>query len=157
MNNQLNPIVETNDMLLSAIENAMDDAEATQASKTVLADLCIAHVYANRLGRALLLPPVVEANHVEHKPKALPPLKLSDQAAPTKRVGLKLKSPFDYDCPTCGADRQTKCFKYDRKGANAKRLDERHESPHYSHTARQALSKAANATAKAKYDKEHSS
>lgn len=86
----------------------------------------------------------------------LPPLKpLPKGQKALPRVGLKLRSARYYKCPTCGAEPETNCFKFDRKGAGAQVQNERHPNPKYNHVQRARLAREYNEKQKRDYDKRH--
>lgn len=153
MPQELNPIIATADMVLAAIESAMEDAVDTQSTKLVLADLCVAHVHANRLFALTQLPRVVDATS-EPLPKLQLPHGNSKKPWQKERPGIaaKLKSARDFDCPTCHAEAGTNCFVFDVQGKHGKPTDQRNTGSTY-HAKRQALSKVANDRVRAAYDK----
>lgn len=140
------------DLVVAAIEAAMEDAVDSQSSKLVLADLCVAHVHANRLFAA-----TQQRAQVVNEP--LPKLQLP-ATTPDKKpwakerpgIGAKLKSPRDFDCPTCAAVAGTNCFVFDVQGKHGKPTDQRNTGSTY-HAKRYAISKAYNDRQRAAYDK----
>lgn len=58
-------------------------------------------------------------------------------------IGKLLRKPIEFDCPACGAEAGTFCFKYEGPGAHPKRTEERNNG-HFFHTRRTDISTAAN-------------
>ena len=149
------------DELSEAIDESLALASATPTEVAVLARLARVRGTFVRLDRAIIEHEAeIVLAHTPPPPATLPklqPLAIAN-GKPTRRVGIKLKSPKDFVCPSCQAEVGTPCFKSDRIGRGAKPTTERHpENSNVYHTARSALSKDANDRAKAKYDKEHAS
>lgn len=146
--------------LSETIDEAILHSLDTGVSDRVLASLAEARGGIVKMQHVMAIV-VIDFPHDEPRqyadelPKIKPLPKSTQNAKALPRVGLNLKSPRDYVCPTCGAEVGTMCFKYDRKGVNARRLDERHPAGNYSHVSRQRLSKEYNTKAKRDYDRKH--
>jgi hypothetical protein len=90
------------------------------------------------------------------KSKALPALREQGHPKPPKKargwpkgvkykpgIASKLKSPKDFECPTCGAEAGTNCFKFSGPGTKGEVTDVRNDGT-FHHIARAELSREAN-------------
>lgn len=152
------------DELSAAIDQSLAHASTSSEDPGLLVRLALVRGTFVRLDNAMMQEEAVAAEaaraalHAMSPPELprLQPLPATNGKA-VSRKGLKLKGPRDYVCPTCHAEVGTSCFKMSNKGQGATVTTERHpEGTGPYHTSRQALSKASNNAAKAKYDKEHS-
>jgi hypothetical protein len=85
-----------------------------------------------------------------HKPLDLPKLKPQGHAKVTYKPGIQklLKGAKQFACPTCDAEANTNCFKYEGPGAHPKRTDERNDGS-FHHRTRQDIAAAYNKRIKA--------
>lgn len=145
------------DVIDEAIIHAIDGHHPDDA---VLASLAEARGNIVKMGHALRVV-TISIPHDEDRTYAdeLPPVQ--QQALPklqptqVKRVGIKLKNPTNYDCPRCGAKAGEACHKFSERGPRGVPIEERHDIQGPYHTARQALSSAANNETKRAYDRKH--
>ena len=79
------------------------------------------------------------------KAKALPKLKPQGHEKVRYKPGIskQFKGAKLFDCPTCGAEAGTNCFKFEGPGAHPKLTDERNDGSFF-HSKRQDLAKAYN-------------
>lgn len=102
-------------------------------------------MYADELPPGVKPKPVVFA-----QPNALPKLK----PVVTIRVGLKTKTPREFDCERCGAKAGDLCFRLDSRGIHGKPTEERLQHGVW-HDQRQKLARNYNDRARRNYDREH--
>jgi hypothetical protein len=79
------------------------------------------------------------------KAKALPKLKPQGHEKVRYKPGIskQFKGAKLFDCPTCGAEAGTNCFKFEGPGAHPKLTNERNDGSFF-HSKRQDLAKAYN-------------
>lgn len=79
------------------------------------------------------------------KPKPLPPIKPQGHEKIRYKPGISkmFKKAIEFDCPSCGAEAGTRCFKFEGPGAHPKVTEERNDGTFF-HSKRQDLAKAYN-------------
>ena len=82
--------------------------------------------------------------------RKLPKLKPQGHAKVTYKPGIQklLRGAKSFACPTCDAEANTNCFKYEGPGAHPKRTDERNDGS-FHHRKRQDIAAAYNKRIKA--------
>jgi len=157
------------DKVMERIDDAMDatvfrmDHDDDLDLDGILVSLAEAHVYANK-ARIMSISadhiisidvpndqPRMYADEVSatakllHKPLDLPKLKPQGHEKVKYKPGIskQFKGAIKFDCPTCGAEADTNCFKFEGPGAHPKLTNERNDGSFF-HSKRQDLAKAYN-------------
>lgn len=174
----ISPLQRYVEQTFDAIDKAMQIAVDLEVPDVLLAQLAHAHVGAVRSEMAMHaidvpnheVPPHALERYLDQHPGAKPkPLelpKLVKQPKPqaqhrtkghnAQRPGIsKLrKSPTDFACPTCFAEKGTACFKMTGPGHKSQITTER-RTDGWMHKARTQLSTRHNVKMREQYDREH--
>lgn len=165
MPQELNPNVQFRNLindLGDTIDEAILAALETNVNDQLLASLAEARGGIVRMNHAVKIvtiavtgdAPRVYADELPSgaKPKPLPLPKL--KPVNTIRVGLKTKTPREFDCDRCGAKAGELCFRLDSRGVHGKPTEERLQHGVW-HDPREKLARNYNDRMRRAYDKEH--